>query len=89
MKAYLARVAEVIIDPVIQLIFFAAFLFFAWGIFVFVSNADNPQKQGEGKQHMFWGIIGMVIMVSADIVLELVKNTLSEVAEAASQGDLG
>lgn len=38
-------------------------------------NSDNDQARQNGVKHMTWGIIGLVIMVSAWAVLTIVANT--------------
>jgi len=79
MSAYLAKIVDLLINPFIQLLFFAAFIYFAWGIMIMILNADNETKRNEGKSHMMWGVVGMVIMVGAGFIFTLVGNTLVQV----------
>ena len=65
MEAYLSRIAEVILNPLIQLMFMAAVVYFCWGIFIFIANADDETKRTEGKNHMIWAFVGMLIMTLA------------------------
>lgn len=81
MRAYLNRISDVIIEPFIQLLFFLAFIYFAWGIFIFIANAGNETKRQEGKSHMLWGIIGMLIMILALGIFALLQNTIFVIAQ--------
>ncbi len=73
--SFIARVNDALINPLIALIFVAALLYFLWGLFMFISTAGEDTKRAEGKQHMLWGIIGMVIMVSVFAILRIGLNT--------------
>ncbi|MDO8552016.1 MAG: hypothetical protein Q7S01_00635 [bacterium] len=66
-----------IIDPTIVLIFTAGFLLFLWGLVVFLFNVKEGGENTEGKQHMFWGLIGMLVMVSVFGILALINNTFN------------
>jgi hypothetical protein len=71
----IGRFVTYIIDPAILLIFSAGFLVFMWGMVQFLINVDNATKREEGKQHMIWGVIGMLIMISVYGILALLDNT--------------
>lgn len=64
------------IDPMILIVFTAGFLLFVWGIVEFLlSLREGGEGQSEGKQHMLWGIIGMLVMVSVYGIISLIDNT--------------
>ena len=69
-------VTDVVINPIIALIFTAALFLFLYGSFMLVVNAGNDAARADGKRHMLWGIIGMVIMVSVFALLNIGLNTL-------------
>ena len=52
-----------------------AFLVFLYGSAVYVMNAGNEQARGEGKKHIMYGLIGLVVMVSAYTILTIAGNT--------------
>lgn len=54
-----------VVQPFIELLMVLASLVFIYGIIEFLTNADNEQKRTQGKKHMFWGIIGLFIMIAA------------------------
>lgn len=72
---FVARVNNALINPLLALIFVAALLYFMWGLFMFISQAGEDAKRAEGKQHMLWGVIGMVIMVSVFAILQIGLRT--------------
>ncbi len=70
--------ADVIINPLLALLFAAALLIFIFGVVEFMAglSSDTGEKKEAGKQHMLWGIIGMFIMIAAYSILTIVANTL-------------
>lgn len=71
----LERIKVVILYPLISLLMGAALLFFLWGIFRYIAGAEGDEARETGKRHMLWGIIGLVVMVSALAILELATAT--------------
>ncbi len=72
------RLNTYIIDPAILIVFALGFLLFVYGLveFLWALNDDGRgQRHEAGKQHMLWGIVGMLIMVSVYGILELLDNT--------------
>lgn len=71
------RLSEVIINPIIALLFAAGLLVFISGIIQFIwgLNTDSEKKE-QGKKHMLWGIVGMFIMVAAYTILQIVGNSV-------------
>ena len=76
MESLMNNINEFILQPLIWLMVVVAFLVFLWGIFQFIIHSDNDEKRKEGSKHMLWGIVGMVIMVSAYGIVAILKGTL-------------
>ncbi len=74
-SALIGRINIFIINPILQLLFVAALVFFMWGIFQFILNAENDEARNAGKRHMVWGVIGMFIMVGFYGILAIVTKT--------------
>lgn len=70
------RLSNVIINPILALLFAVALLVFFWGIFQFIWGSQSETKN-EGKMHLLWGILGMFIMVVAYTILRLIQNTVN------------
>lgn len=74
-ESLISRINDVIINPLIALLFALALLFFLWGVVEFIWQFDNEQTRERGKKHMIWGIFGMFIMVSVFGIIEVLLNT--------------
>ena len=79
---FLASVSEVldkidaaILSPLIVLLFALAFAYFLWGVYVFIKNADDVEGRAVGRRHMIYGVIGIVIMVAANAIVSILRNT--------------
>ncbi|HVU75358.1 MAG TPA: hypothetical protein VHD38_00765 [Candidatus Paceibacterota bacterium] len=64
-----------IIDPAILIIFAAGFFLFVWGLVQFLWKLDEGGDNQAGKNHMIWGIVGMLIMVSVYGIITLINDT--------------
>jgi hypothetical protein len=73
--SFVDKLNDVIIYPTIILLSAIALLIFIWGVAEYFMNADNDMARQTGVQHMTWGIIGLVIMVSAFTILQIVVST--------------
>src|SRR4051812_12196234 len=71
----LGRIGSEIIQPAAAVIFAAGFLLFLWGLMLFLWKSSDGGENAEGKQHMIWGIVGMVIMVSIWAIIGLLDST--------------
>lgn len=80
---FVQSVNNEIINPILGLIFTAALFFFLFGAFKLVLGAGDDSKRNEGKAHMLWGVVGMVIMVAVFAILRVLLYTFN-----VSPGDL-
>jgi uncharacterized membrane protein YidH (DUF202 family) len=71
----LQKINEIILNPVIVLLFTVALLIFFWGVFEFVRNTSDEQGRSDGQRHMLWGIIGMFIMLAAFGIIRIILAT--------------
>lgn len=74
--AFVDKINSVIIFPLITLMLGVAVLVFIWGGFQYLNHADDAQGRTEGQRHMLFGIIGIVVMLSAYALLGIVIRTL-------------
>jgi|SRR3972149_12157548 len=70
------RVNTVILNPFIVFLFAVALIYFLYGVFEFLANADSEDARTKGKTHMLWGVIGMFIMMSVFGIMQIIINTL-------------
>lgn len=72
---FVAKVNDIVLFPLIQLMIGVALLVFLFGVAQYVFNASNEASREEGKKHMLWGIIGFVVMASALAIITIAINT--------------
>jgi uncharacterized membrane protein YidH (DUF202 family) len=75
-NGFIANVDNMIINPLISLLFALAVVYFLYGVFQFIGNQENEEKKTTGKNHMLWGIIGIAIMMGVWAILSMVLSTL-------------
>jgi len=74
-NSLVAQVNNIIIYPLITLFLALAVLLFAWGGLKYLMNAEDASARTEGKRHMLYGVIGIVVMVSAYTLLTIAVRT--------------
>jgi len=82
---------QVILFPLIALLSAVAFLVFIVGCAQYFINATNDQARQQGLKHITFGIIGLVVMLSAFAILSIAANTfgLSDELECADNPSAG
>lgn len=73
-NAFIDKVQDQIIDPIITLIALAAFVLFAWGVVQFIAGAADEDRRSMGRRHMLWGVIGLAIVFGAQVIVTILKN---------------
>ena len=76
----MAKVNDAILNPLIILLFAVAVLYFLYGVMVFVQNQDNDKMMGDGKRHMFWGIVGIFLMLAVGGILRVLEGLASKLS---------
>ncbi len=74
-QTVLGKIESAILFPLMALMVAVAMLMFIWGGFEFVMNADSDQGRETGKKHMLYGVIGLLIIISAYAILKVALNT--------------
>ena len=72
---FLNKVNTIILYPLIAGLVGLAFLIFIYGCAEYILNADNESARAEGKKHIFFGVIGLVVIVSAYGIITIAVNT--------------
>ena len=69
---------NVIINPLLLLLFSAGLLVFFWGVieFLLALNVNGKTSKEDGKSHMLWGLVGMFVMVSAYALLNFIASNV-------------
>jgi hypothetical protein len=67
-----------IVNPLILLMVGVAIIFFLWGVFEFIRNADSSEERKKGGEHMLYGALGLFIMSTAYGILNLILGTIGK-----------
>jgi uncharacterized membrane protein len=73
---FILNLANVILNPLIRLMFAVALVVFLWGIIEYIKGAGSPDSRAQGTQHIIWGLVGLFIMVSVLGIIKLFQNTI-------------
>ena len=72
---FIDKIQTAILFPLISIMMGVALLVFLWGVFQYIAGAEGEEARKTGRKHMLFGIIGLVIMVSALALLKLAAGT--------------
>ena len=69
------KIVDLLVNPAIYVLFSLGLLIFVYGVVEFLYNLSKGADTKEGKSHMLWGIVGMLIMVSVYGIITLIDST--------------
>ena len=73
----ISNINDIIINPIILLLFMVALLYFIYGVFEYMwKSRSDPAKMKEGRLHMGWGLFGMFIMISVFGFFKILINSV-------------
>ena len=76
-KSSVDKLSDLVINPLLYLMFGAAFIYFLWGLFIFVKNRDDGEGRQKGIQHMIYGVLGFVLMISAKAIYDIINASVN------------
>lgn len=65
-----------ILRPLVLLLFAAALVYFLYGVIEFLTAPGDETRKTKGKLHMFWGVLGLAIMISVYGIMNILCNTV-------------
>lgn len=74
-RMFVEKLNSVILFPIIFLLSGVALLVFLYGAFRYVTNASSETGRQEGQRTMMYGLIGLLIMISAYALLSVAAGT--------------
>jgi hypothetical protein len=77
MDAFIGKVDNLIINPLIGFLFALAIVYFLYGVLEFFLNPQNEEKKTASKAHMLWGIVGITIMLGVWTIMNMILATLN------------
>ena len=78
--SFLLKAGNEIVNPLIKLFFAIAIIYFLYGMLEFILNQSNDEKKTDGKSHMFWGVVGIAIMLGVWGIISMIVNTIPGVS---------
>lgn len=77
----LGRVITYVFSPLYQLLAAVTIVYFLYGVVKFIWYMRNPDdgsstERNNGKQHMFWGLVGIFIIFSVGGIIKLFNSLL-------------
>ena len=75
--SFLNKINNLILNPVILLLFALSFVYFLYGIVKFLKSEadDKGTSRAEARKSILWGIVGMLIMFSVYGIIKFVLAT--------------
>ena len=74
-SAFVDKLNTVILFPTIALLSGIAMLVFIFGCFQYIALSGNDEARQKGVSHITWGIVGLVVMLSAYAILSIAAGT--------------
>ncbi len=74
-QEFVGRLEANLVFPLITLMLGIAFAVFMFGVFEYIKGASSYSDRSQGQRHMLYGVIGMVIMLSAIAILRIAAGT--------------
>lgn len=72
----LTNIKTNIINPLLLVMFAWALVVFVYGLAETIRKAGSPGDRATGQKHMLWGLVGLVIMLSALGIANLICATI-------------
>lgn len=73
---FVGKISTEILNPIIAMMFAFAMAYFVYGVVAYIWHPDNEEAREKGKQSMFWGVIGMFIMVSVFGIMRFLIDSI-------------
>jgi hypothetical protein len=66
-----------LIQPAVTAIFVVGILVFVWGVVEFLWSLSSGGKgTDKGKQHIFWGLVGIFVMAGVLGILQIITTAI-------------
>ena len=73
---FVGKISTLILNPIIAMMFAFALAYFVYGVVTYIVNPSNEDAREKGRQGMFWGVIGMFIMVSVFGIMRFLIDSI-------------
>lgn len=76
-QQFVGKLKTVLIQPIETIFISLATLLFLWGLYQYIAGASSEEARTKGKEHMVWGIVGLVIIFSVNAIINILKSFFS------------
>jgi FtsH-binding integral membrane protein len=73
-EAFLKEIVDKLLRPFANLLLVAATVVFLFGVVEYIAGASNETARTTGRDHIMWGTIGLAIMISVRLILEVLMS---------------
>ena len=74
-KSVVTCVTSNILNPIIGLLVGAALVIFLVGVVKYIAQGDKPEERSKGAAYMFYGIVGLFVMISVWGLVSILTKT--------------
>lgn len=74
---FIHQVNDLILNPLLKVLFVVAFIIFFYGVVQYVMNPENQDKIKQGKTHMLYGVLGLALMFAVWGILQIIVDTFN------------
>jgi len=77
-NSIISKIVDNIVLPILSLLASLTVILFVWGLISFFRSGDDAKARESGRQHILWGVIGIVIMISVYGIVRFVASSLGQ-----------
>lgn len=70
----LQKAITYVLNPIYQIVVVVAFLYFLFGVAYLLFQMNNPEKREQARAHLFYGVIGLFIILSVGAIIKFINN---------------
>lgn len=75
-KSVISCAVAFLVQKIVPILIGIALIVFLWGVFRFIRSSGEETAREEGKQFMFWGLVGLFVMVSVWALVGVLSASL-------------
>ena len=75
MSSFIWHIALNIVDDILQIAGYVAFGFVVFGGFLYMTSAGQPEKATRARKTITYGLIGVVVAMSAVLLVNVIAST--------------
>ncbi|MEZ0208774.1 MAG: hypothetical protein ACAH17_01195 [Candidatus Paceibacterota bacterium] len=72
----LTNIITEVFSPIYQAVVGVTILYFLYGVARYVIELNNPESQTTGRSHLFWGLVGLFIVLSVGGILAFLNGSI-------------